>query len=141
MISSNINKFIKKLFSKSSQTLRDFGDFIAILTLKDNKSQSSQNTITVSLQKVCKSAIVNKFYGGIALFFSAILFLIMFGALCIHTLLRFPSGLVVFYIGSLIILIFVFLRILLLPLLSLMNKEKIALLIEQKYPSLNNSLI
>ena len=141
MISSNINKFIKKLFSKSSQTLSDFGDFIAILTRKDNKSQSSQSTIILSLQKVCKSAIVNKFYGGIALFFSALLFLIMFGALCIHTLLRFPSGIVVFYIGSLIILIFVFLRILLLPLLSLMNKEKIALLIEQKYPSLNNSLI
>jgi len=61
--------------------------------------------------------------------------------MCIYGLLRFPIFFVAFYTGSLLILFFVFIRALLLPLLSVSNREKIALLIEQKYPSLNNALI
>jgi len=76
-----------------------------------------------------------------ALLFSISLFLLMVGALGIYGLLHFPFGLSVFYTGSLIVLCFVFFRVLLFPLLSFLNREKIALLIEQKFPSLNNGLI
>lgn len=73
--------------------------------------------------------------------FSTSLLLLLLGAMGIFALLRLPFGLGIFYISSLIILCLVFLKVLLFPLLSLLNKEKIALLIERKYPSLNNGLI
>jgi hypothetical protein len=64
----------------------------------------------------------------------------MIGAFTAAALLRFPGGLGAFYMLCLGLLLVVFFKILLIPLLSI-NKEKIALLIEQKYPSLNNVLI
>ena len=140
-MSSRVIKFTKELFLKSMQTLRDLVDFIVLLNFRDNKSQNSQSIIKSSLRTVCKRAIVNRLYGGMALLFSISLLLLMLGATCIYGLIHFPFGLSVFYIGSLIILCLVFLKVLLFPLLSLLNKEKVALLIEQKYPSLNNSLI
>ena len=132
---------MKKLFLKLSQTLKDFGDFIALLNIRDTKSQDSTSTIKLLLLKVGKNAIANRFFAGMALLFSVSLLFLMLGAFCINIFLQFPFGLVIFYIGSFIVLLFIFLKTLLLPLLSIMNKEKIALLIEQKHPSLNNSLI
>lgn len=126
---------------KSIQTMRDFIDFISLLNFRDTKSQNSLDIIKLSLRTVCKNAIVSRFYGGMAILFSISLLLLLLGATCIYGLARLPLGLGIFSIGSLIILCFVFFKILLVPLLSLLNKEKIALLIEQKYPSLNNSLI
>ena len=140
-MSSHITKSMKELFFKSIQTVKDMFDFIILLNYRDNKSQNSNGVIRSSLRTVAKSAIVNRFYGGMALLFSTCLLLLLLGAACIYGLLRFPSGLAIFSIGSLVILSFVFLRVFLLPLFSLLNKEKIALLIEQKYPSLNNTLI
>lgn len=140
-MSSGVIKFTKELFLKSIQISKDFVDLIALLNFRNNKSQNSQSIITSSLRTVCKDAIINRFYGGMALLFSISLLLLMLGAIGIYGLIRLPLGLSVFYIGSLIILCFVFLRIVLFPLLSLVNKEKIALLVEQKYPSLNNGLI
>src|SRR3990170_770428 len=138
---SNIIKSMKELFFKSIQTLKDMFDFIVLLNYRDNKSRNSNGVIRSSLRTVAKSAIVNRFYGGMALLFSTCLLLLLLGAVCIYGFLRFPPGLVIFTIGSIVILSFIFLRVFLVPLLSLLNKEKIALLIEQKYPSLNNTLI
>ncbi|MFN3532454.1 MAG: hypothetical protein ACK41Q_08080, partial [Candidatus Brocadia sp.] len=76
-----------------------------------------------------------------ALLFSISLLLLMLGASCIYGFASFPLGLGIFSISSLIILCFTFFKVLLVPLVSLLNKEKVALLIEQRYPSLNNSLI
>ncbi|HHT9130175.1 MAG TPA: hypothetical protein ACFYEC_04850, partial [Candidatus Brocadiaceae bacterium] len=76
-----------------------------------------------------------------ALLFATGLLLLTLGATCIHIFLRFPYGLAFFYLGSLTTLSYVFLKALLLPLLSFLNREKVALLIEQAYPSLNNALI
>ncbi|MBI2471318.1 MAG: hypothetical protein HYV59_08770 [Planctomycetes bacterium] len=132
---------MKKLFFKSIQTLKDMFDFIILLNYRDNKSQNSQDVLRASIRTVAKSAIVNRFYGGIALLFSTCMLLLLLGATCIYGLMGFPFGLAIFYICCLVILFLVFLRVFLLPLLSLLNKEKIALFIEQKYPSLNNALI
>ncbi len=132
---------MKKLSLKSIHTLRAVVDFIILLNFRNTTSQNSQSMITSSLRTVGKSAIVNRFYGGMALLFSAGLFLLMLGSACVYGLIRFPYGLSMFFIGSLIILSFIFFKALLFPLLSILNKEKVALLIEQKYPSLNNSLI
>lgn len=132
---------MKGLFLKSIQTVKDFIDFLILLNFRDTKSQNSRDMIKLSLRAVCKSAIVNRLYGGMALLLSITLLLLMLGATSIYGLARFPLGLSIFSIGSLIILCFVFFKVLLVPLLSLLNKEKVALLIEQKYPSLNNSLI
>ncbi|GAB63659.1 MAG: hypothetical protein DWB56_15960 [Candidatus Jettenia sp.] len=140
-MSSGIIKFIKKLFLKYKQTLTDFVDFIIFLSSRDTKSQDSYNTIRLSLRAVCKKAMISRVSGGAALLLSACLFIIMVGAIGIYALLWFPYGIFIFYMGSLFILSFVFLRVLLLPLLSLFSKEKIALLIEERYPSLNNTLI
>jgi len=140
-MSAHITKSMKELFFKSIQTFKDLFDFIVLLNYRDNKPQNSHGVIRSSLRTVAKSAIVNRFYGGMALLFSTYLLLLILGATCIYGLMRVPLGLVIFTIGSFVILSFVFLRIFLLPLLSLLNKEKIALLIEQKYPSLNNTLI
>lgn len=140
-MASRITRFMKGLFFKSIHTLRDLADCIILLNCRDNKSQNSQGIITSSLRTVCKGAIVNRFYGGMALLFSTSLLLLLLGAIGIFALLRFPLGLDIFYISSLIILCLVFFKALLFPLFSLLNKEKIALLIEQKYPSLNNGLI
>ncbi|MEP9411116.1 MAG: hypothetical protein HRF42_06870 [Candidatus Brocadia sp.] len=134
-------KFTWRLFLKSIQTLKDFIDFISLLNFRDTKSQNSLDIIKLSLRAVCKNAIVNRFYGGVAILFSISLLLLLLGATCIYGLARFPFGLGIFSTGSLIILCFVFFKVLLVPLLSLLNKEKVALFIEQKYPSLNNSLI
>ncbi|HHT9137197.1 MAG TPA: hypothetical protein ACFYEK_08150 [Candidatus Wunengus sp. YC60] len=132
---------MKELFFKSIQTLKGLFDFVILLNYRDNKSQNSQDVLIASLRTVAKGAIVNRFYGGMALLFSTCLLLLLLGATCIYGLMRFPFGLAIFYICCLVILFLVFLRIFLLPLLSLLNKEKIALLIEQKYPTLNNALI
>lgn len=134
-------KFTKGLFLKSIQTLKDFIDFISLLNFIDTRSQNSLDIIKLSLRTVCKNAIVNRFYGGMALLFSISLLLLMLGASCVHGFACFPLGLGIFSIGSLTILCFAFFKVLLVPLVSLLNKEKVALLIEQKYPSLNNSLI
>jgi len=132
---------MKELFFKSIHALKDMFDFIVLLNYRDNKSQNSHGVIRSSLRTVAKSAIVNRFYGGMALLFSTCLLLLLLGAVCIYGFLRFPPGLVIFTIGSIVILSFVFLRVFLAPLFSLLNRERIALLIEQKYPSLNNTLI
>lgn len=134
-------KVMKETTFKSSRALKDFIDFIILLNLRNNKVNNNQSIIDASLRKVGKDVIINRFYGGMALLLSAALFLFMVGAAGIYTLLQFPPGLVVFSIVSLITLSFIFVKILLLPLFSMMNAEKIALLIEKKYPSLNNSLI
>src|SRR3989304_6430210 len=117
---------MKELFFKSIQTVKDLFDFVILLNYRDNKSQNSNGVIRSSLRTVAKSAIVNRFYGGIALLFSTCLLLLLLGAVCIYGLLRFPSGLVIFTFSSLVILFLVFLRVFLLPLFSLLNKEKIA---------------
>ncbi|HHT9114984.1 MAG: hypothetical protein HY607_09015 [Planctomycetes bacterium] len=140
-MSSNITRSMKELFFKSIQTLQDLFDFIILLNSRDNKPQNSRGVIRSSLRTVAKSAIVNRFYGGLALLFSTCLLLLLLGAVCVYSFLRFPPGLVIFSIGSLVILFLIFLRVFLIPLFSLLNKDKIALLIEQKYPSLNNTLI
>src|SRR3989304_4643233 len=140
-MSLNIIKSMKELFFKSIHALKDMFDFIVLLNYRDNMSQNSNGVIRSSLRTVAKSAIVNRFYGGLALLFSTCLFLFFLGAVCVYSFLRFPPGLVIFSIGSLVILFLVFLRVFLIPLFSLLNKDKIALLIEQKYPSLNNNLI
>src|SRR3989337_3608672 len=134
---SNIIKSMKELFFKSIQTLKDLFDFAILLNYRDNKSQNSNGVIRSSLRTVAKSAIVNRFYGGMALLFSTCLLLLLLGAVCVYSFLQSPPGFVIFTIGSLVILFLVFLRVFLIPLFSLLNKEKIALLIEQRYPSLN----
>src|SRR3990170_1077515 len=138
---SNIIKSMKEPFFKSIHALKDMFDFVVILNYRDNKSRNSNGVIRSSLRAVAKSAIVNRFYGGMALLFSTCLLLLLLGAVCVYSFLRFPPGLVIFSIGSLVILFLVFLRVFLIPLFSLLNKDKIALLIERKYPSLNNTLI
>lgn len=140
-MSSKILRFIREILFKSTLALRDFIDFIILLNFRDNKIKNNQSIINSSLRTVGKGIIVNKFYGGMALLLSASILLFMLGAGCVYILLKFPYGFGIFYIASLILLSFIFIKILLLPLISLMNAEKIALLIEQKYPSLNNSLI
>ncbi|MDN3514805.1 MAG: hypothetical protein NG747_10440 [Candidatus Brocadia sp.] len=140
-IRSGSAKFVKGLFLKSVQTLRDVIDFIVLLNSRDRKSQNSQAIIMSSLRTVGKSAIADRIYGGMAVLFSLSLFLFLLGGIGIYTFLRLPFVFSIFSTGSLIILCIVFLKAVLLPLLSLLNKKKIALLIEQKYPSLNNSLI
>ncbi|MCF6154502.1 MAG: hypothetical protein E3K36_04455 [Candidatus Brocadia sp.] len=132
---------MKGLFFKSIQTVRDLIDFLILLNFRNIGSQNSRDIIKLSLRAVCKNVIVNRFYGGMALLLSITLLLLMVGAASIYGLSRFPFGLGIFSISSLIILCVVFFRVLLVPLLSLLNREKVALLIEQKYPSLNNSLI
>ena len=107
-MSSHITKSMKELFFKSIQTVKDMFDFIILLNYRDNKSQNSNGVIRSSLRTVAKSAIVNRFYGGMALLFSTCLLLLLLGAACIYGLLRFPSGLAIFSIGSLVILSFVF---------------------------------
>ena len=138
---TTIIKFVKELVFKSIQIRRDCVDFLALLNFRDKRAQDSQSVIKTSLRTVCKNAVVNRAYGGMALLFSISLFLLMVGALGFYGLLHFPFGLSVFYTSSLIVLCFVFFRVLLLPLRSFLNREKIALLIEQKFPSLNNGLI
>ncbi len=138
---SNIIGFLRKLSLNSVQIVKDLADFISLLNFRDNRSQASQSTITSSLRTVCKAAVLDRVLGGMALLFSAGLFLFMLGALCIHALLHFPLVLATSYISSLAVLSLLFLKVLLLPLRSLLNRERVALLIEQKYPSLNNSLI
>lgn len=123
------------------QTLKDFIDFISLLNFRDTKSQNSLDIIQLFLRTVCKNAVVNRLSGGVALLFSVSLLLFMLGAASIYSLARFPLGPGIFSLCSLIILGFVFFKTLLIPLASLLNKEKIALFLEQRYPSLNNSLI
>ena len=81
---SNIIKSMKELFFKSIQTLKDMFDFIVLLNYRDNKSQNSNGVIRSSLRTVAKSAIVNRFYGGMALLFSTCLLLLLLGAVCIY---------------------------------------------------------
>src|SRR3990172_7136721 len=95
-MSLNIIKSMKELFFKSIHALKDMFDFIVLLNYRDNKSQNSHGVIRSSLRMVAKSAIVNRFYGGMALLFSTCLLLLLLGATCIYGLLRFPSGISVF---------------------------------------------
>lgn len=132
---------MKEMTFQSSRALKDFIDFIILLNFRNNEVKNNQSIINSSLRTVGKDVIVNRLYGGMALLLSAGLFLFMLGTSGIYILLQFPFALVIFSIASLIVLSFIFVKILLLPLLSLLNAEKIAILIEKKYPSLNNSLI
>lgn len=131
---------MKKLLLNTNKIVNNLIDIVKLLNFRDAKSQSSASTINMSLRLVCKHIMVNRFFGGIALVFSLGIFLLMIGAFTAAALLRFPGGLGAFYMLCLGLLLVVFFKILLIPLLSI-NKEKIALLIEQKYPSLNNVLI
>lgn len=137
----NITKPMKEQFFKTIQTLKEMFDFIVLLNYRGNKSQNTREVLMSSLRTVAKDAIVNRFYGGMALLFSTSLLLLLLGSTCIYGLMKFPFGISVFSLCGLVILFLVFLKAFLLPLLALLNKEKIALLIEKKYPSLNNSLI
>ena len=107
-MSLNIIKSMKELFFKSIHALKDMFDFIVLLNYRDNKSQNSNGVIRSSLRTVAKSAMVNRFYGGLALLFSACLLLLLLGTVCVYSFLRFPPGLVIFSIGSLVILFLVF---------------------------------
>src|SRR3972149_1791929 len=100
---------MKELFFKSIHALKDMFDFIVLLNYRDNKSQNSHGVIRSSLRTVAKSAIVNRFYGGLALLFSTCLLLLLLGAVCIYGFLQFPPSLVIFTIGSIVILFLVFL--------------------------------
>ena len=141
ILSTRIIKSMRELFIKSRETIRDLVDFISLLNSRDNTSQNSQNVIRSILRTVWKNTIINRLYGGMALLFATGLLLLTLGAICVHIFLRFPYGLAFFYLGSLTTLSYVFLKVLLLPLLSFLNRENLALLIEQAYPSLNNALI
>ena len=131
---------MKKLLLNTNKIVNNLIDIVKLLNFRDAKSKSSESTINMSLRLVCKHIMVNRFFGGIALVFSLGIFLMMIGAFTAAALLHFPGGLGAFYMLCLGLLLVVFFKILLIPLLSI-NKEKIALLIEQKYPSLNNVLI
>ncbi len=132
---------MRELFIKFRQSLRDLVDLISLLNSRDNTSQNSQNVIRSILRTVWKNTVINRLHGGLTLLFATGLLLLILGAVCVHIFLRFPYGLVFFYLGSLVTLSYIFLKALLLPVLSFLDREKIALLIEQKYPSLNNALI
>lgn len=134
-------KFVKELIFKSIRLKKDFIDFLTLLNFRDKGVHDSQGIINASLRTVCKDGIKNRVYSGMLLLFSISLFLLMIGAAGVDILFRFPMGLSVFYAGSLIVLCLAFYRVLLLPLLSLLRRDNIALLIEQKYPSLNDRLI
>lgn len=134
-------KCVKELVCKLIQIQRDFVDFLSLLDFRDKKAQDSQSIIKSSLRTVCKHAVVNRVYGGTMLLLSISLLLLMMGGIGFSVVFHFPFGPGLFYAGSLAVLCYLFFRVLLLPLLSLLNREKIALLIEQKYPSLNNGLI
>ncbi|MBV6518324.1 MAG: hypothetical protein DCC43_03510 [Candidatus Brocadia sp.] len=138
---TTIKNFAKRLVFQSIQIKRDCIDFLTLFNIRDKRAQDSQGVIKSSLWTVCKVAVVNRVYGGMALLCSTSLLLLIIGGIGLSVLFRFPFGVAVFYTVSLIALCFIFFRALLLPLLSLLNREKIALLIEQKYPSLNNGLI
>ncbi|MCF6157531.1 MAG: hypothetical protein E3K32_02935 [wastewater metagenome] len=140
-MSLSIIEFIKKLSGKYRQALTDLVDFLAILNFRGKKLQDNQSIINATLQAACKKAIVNRLYGGAALLLSIALCLLVAGVIATPVLLRFPFGLFIFYTGSLLALFFVFVKVVFLPLLSLLNREKIALFMEERYPSLNNSLI
>ncbi|MCF6147135.1 MAG: DUF4175 domain-containing protein [Candidatus Kuenenia sp.] len=132
---------MKKLLLKTNNLLINLIDIVKLMNFRDAKSQSSESIINRSLRIVCKQAIVNRLFGGIGIVLSLGIFLTIIGAFTVTTLLRFPGGLGAFYLLCLALLCTVFYKVILKPLLSVLNKEKIALLIEQKYPSLNNSLI
>ncbi|MCR4291357.1 MAG: hypothetical protein NUV76_00615 [Candidatus Kuenenia sp.] len=131
---------MKKLLLNTNKIVNNLIDIVKLLNFRDAKSQNSESTINMSLRLVCKHIMVNRFFGGIALIFSLGTFLMMIGAFTATALLRFPGGIGAFYMLCLGLLLAVFFKRLLIPLLSI-NKEKIALLIEQKYPSLDNVLI
>lgn len=141
IVFSNIIKFINKLYLRISQAIADLVDFIVLLNFRGSKSPHSQEVIRSVLLAVCKKAIVTRLYGGMAILFSTGVLILILGILSTHIFLRFPFTLSAFLIASLIALSLIFIRVLLIPLISLLNREKIALLIERKYPSLNNSLI
>src|SRR5574341_32328 len=124
-----ITKSMRELFIKSRQTLRDLVDLISLLNSRDNTSQNSQNVIRSFLRTVWKNTVINKLYGGMTLLFATGLLLLTLGAACIHIFLRFSHGLAFFYLASLILLSYVFLKTLLFPLLSFLNREKVALFI------------
>ena len=126
---------------KLNQFIRNISDFVTLISFRDKKAQVTGSIIKSSLQIVCKSIIKDRFCGGIAVLFSVCILLLLLGAGFINVLLRFPFCFNIFYIFGLLALLFVFLKIILFPFISLLNVEKIAILIEQKYPSLNNSLI
>ncbi len=131
---------IQELFSKLSETIGNVVDCITLMNFRDVKSPDSQHVIQSSLKTVFKSVVINRLCGSAALLFAASLLLVILGAVGIHAFARFPIGLIFFFIGSLILLSFIFLKRLVFPLLTI-NREKIALLVEQEYPSLNNAVI
>ncbi|MDR4508478.1 MAG: hypothetical protein MRJ65_09645 [Candidatus Brocadiaceae bacterium] len=140
-MSPKIIKSLKNVFSLSSRVTKGLIDIIALLNFRDTKSQSSQSIITAALRTVYKHSIINRLYGGLALLCATATLLFLLGATCVHFLLRFPVSLAAFSFFSLMVLSFVFFKTVLIPLVSLLNREKIALFIEQKHPSFNNSLI
>ncbi|MGQ3685569.1 MAG: DUF4175 family protein [Candidatus Loosdrechtia sp.] len=132
---------IQKLSRKFREYLANFLDFVALLSFRGGKAPDDQDIITLTMQSVCKRLVVNRLYRGMTILFSTGLMLLLLGTMLTRILLEFSFGLFVYYLVSLAVLFFVFLRLVLFPLCSLSSREKIALFIEQQYPSLNNSLI
>ncbi|MBM4055230.1 MAG: hypothetical protein FJ264_11305 [Planctomycetes bacterium] len=127
--------------SKTSKLITNLIDIVTLLNFRDAKSQSGESIINRSLRLVCKHVIVNRLFGGVAVVLSLMVALVMTGAFSVTTLLRLSGGLGAFYLLCLAVLSVVFFKLIVRPLVSVLNREKIALLIEQKYPSLNNALI
>ncbi len=120
----------------------NFVDFTALLfDTRSKKALDRQDIIQASLRTVARSAIANRVCGAFFLLLAAGLLLFMGGASCVSLIVNHPIALVAFYGLSIATLFFIFLTTLLIPLLPLLTKERIALLIEQRYPSLNNALI
>ncbi len=117
-------------------------DFVALLfDTRSKKALDSEDIIQASLRTVARNAIANRVCGAFFLLLAAGLLLFMGGAACVSLIVNHPAALAVFYGLSIAVLFFIFLTTLLLPLLPLLTKERIALLIEQRFPSLNNALI
>ncbi|MBI5308606.1 MAG: hypothetical protein HZB37_09820 [Planctomycetes bacterium] len=120
----------------------NFVDFTALLfDTRSKKALDHQDIIQASLRTVARSAIANRVCGAFFLLLAAGLLLFMGGAACVSLIVNHPIAFVAFYGLSIATLFFIFLTTLLIPLLPLLTKERIALLIEQRYPSLNNALI
>lgn len=119
-----------------------FADFIALLfDTRSKKAPDSRDIIQASLRAVARCAIADRVCGAFFLLLAAGMLLFMGGAACVSLIVNHPAVLAAFYGLSIATLFFIFLTTLLIPLLPLLTKERIALLIEQRFPSLNNALI
>ncbi len=119
-----------------------FVDFTALLfDTRSKKALDSQDVIQASLRTVARNAIANRVCGAFFLLLAAGLLLFMGGAACVSLIVNHPAALAAFYGLSIVTLFFLFLTTLLIPLFPLLSKERIALLIEHRCPSLNNALI